>query len=131
MRCIPLFVIVILPSLTPAAEDNPIVPEGAKLEKVWADGEFTEGPVYGPDRRIYFSDIGNRIMAYDPKSGKTSVHRDPSGRANGMDCDPNGRLVVCEGANKGGNRRVTITDKDGKVRVLADKWKGKKFNSPN
>jgi gluconolactonase len=126
-----LAAIVFLPSLVRGADDDPIVPEKAKLEKVWGEGEFTEGPVYGPGGRIFFSDIGNRIMAYDPASGKTTVYRDPSGRANGMDCDPDGRLVVCEGANKGGNRRVTITEKDGKVRVLADKWKGKKFNSPN
>jgi gluconolactonase len=108
-----------------------IVPKNAKLEKVWGDGEFTEGPAYGPDHCVYFSDIGNRIMKYDPQTGKTTEYRNPSGRANGLDFDPKGRLVATEGANTGGNRRITITDKDGTVRVLADKWKGKRFNSPN
>jgi gluconolactonase len=114
----------------PAAE-NAIFPDGAKLEKLWGDGEFTEGPAYGPGGKVYFSDIGNRIMAFDPATGKTAVFRDPSGRANGLDFDAKGRLVACEGANTGGNRRITITEKDGSVRVLADKWNGKRFNSPN
>src|SRR5262245_29249633 len=70
-------------------------------------------------------------MKYDPKKNETTVFRKPSGRANGLDFDPQGRLVACEGANTGGNRRVTITEKDGTIRVLADKWKGKRFNSPN
>jgi gluconolactonase len=113
------------------AADNSIVPEGAKLEKLWSEGEFTEGPAYGPDACIYFSDIGNRIMKFDPRIGKTTEYRNPSGRANGLDFDPQGRLVAAEGANIGGNRRVTITEKDGKIHVLADKWKGKRFNSPN
>jgi gluconolactonase len=128
--CLIAMFLVLGPGLC-AADENPIVPEGAKLEKLWSDGEFTEGPAYGPDGRVYFSDIGDRIMAYDPATGKTSVFRDPSGRANGLDFDPKGRLVAAEGANKGGNRRVTITEADGTIRVLADKWKGKRLNSPN
>jgi gluconolactonase len=45
------------------ADDHPIVPEGAKLEKLWGEGEFTEGPAYGPDGCVYFSDTGNSIPA--------------------------------------------------------------------
>ncbi len=113
------------------AADNPIVPDGAKVEKLWDEGSFTEGPAQGPDGCIYFSDIGNRIMRFDPATGKMAVYREPSGRANGLDFDPQGRLVAAEGANTGGNRRVTATEKDGKVVTLADKWNGKRFNSPN
>jgi gluconolactonase len=113
------------------AGDDTIVPAGAKLEKLWNEGEFTEGPAYGPDGCIYFSDIGNRIMKFDPATKKTTEYRKPSGRANGLDFDPQGRLVAAEGANTGGNRRVTVTEKDGAIRVLADRWKGKRFNSPN
>ncbi|HZT80983.1 MAG TPA: SMP-30/gluconolactonase/LRE family protein [Gemmataceae bacterium] len=121
---------LLLALLLPAA-DAPLVPEGAKLEKLWGDGEFTEGPAYGPDGCVYFSDIGNRIMRFDPATGKTTEHRKPSGRANGIEFDPKGRLVACEGANTGGGRRVSITGADGKVRTLADRWNGKRFNSPN
>ncbi len=122
-------IMLLLPTFVIAGD--PIVPKDAKLEKLWSEGEFTEGPAYGPDRCIYFSDIGNRIMKYDPQTDKTSEYRSPAGRANGNKFDPKGRLVTCEGANTGGNRRITITSKDGTVRVLAEKWKGKRFNSPN
>src|SRR5438309_11121610 len=57
---------------------------GQKLEKLWSDGEFTEGPALGPDWCIYFSDIGNRIMKFDPETKKTTEFRNPSGRANGL-----------------------------------------------
>src|SRR5882724_12061707 len=114
-----------------AADEPAIVPKDAKLEKLWSEGSFTEGPAHGPDGCIYFSDIGNRIMKFDPKTGKTSVFRSPSGRANGLDFDPQGRLIAAEGANTGGKRRISITEKDGTVRTLADKWQGKRFNSPN
>jgi gluconolactonase len=119
-------------------QDNPIIPADAKLEKVFGDGSFTEGPAYGPDACIYFSDIGiskddigNRILKYDPATGTTTEFRNPSGRANGLDFDPQGRLVAAEGANTGGNRRVTRTEKDGTITVLADRWNGKRLNSPN
>jgi gluconolactonase len=115
----------------PDKGDAGVVPDGAKLERLWSEGEFTEGPAYGPGGCIYFSDIGDRIMKYDPATGKTTEFRKPSGRANGLDFDPQGRLVAAEGANTGGNRRVTVTEKDGSVHVLADKWNGKRFNSPN
>jgi gluconolactonase len=111
--------------------ESAIVPPGAKLERVWGEGEFTEGPAYGPDHCVFFSDIGNRIMRFDPSTGKTRVYREPSGRANGLDFDAQGRLIACEGANTGGRRRVSRTEKDGSIKVLADRWQGKMLNSPN
>lgn len=113
-----------------ATAQDRIVPEGAKLEVVWNDGDFTEGPVAMRDSTILFTDIGQRIMQFDPGSGKTSVFREPSGKANGLMIDQQGRLIACEGA-AGGNRRISITDPDGSVRTLADRWNGKRFNSPN
>jgi gluconolactonase len=126
LLCIPLAA-----TLTPAADENPLVEPGAKLEKLWGEGEFTEGPALGPDGCIYFSDIGNRIMKFDPASGKTTVFREPSGRSNGLKFDREWRLIACEGANTGGNRRISITDKDGIVKTVADRWMDKRFNSPN
>src|SRR5881628_3668012 len=111
--------------------DEPIVPKDAQFEKLWSDGEFTEGPAEGPDGCVYFSDIGNRIMKFDPKTGKTTSSRDPSGRSNGLKFDSSGRLIACEGANTGGGRRISVTEKDGTVKTLADKFDGKLFNSPN
>jgi len=131
MRCLLGCLLVLMGSMLAVGGDETIVPAGAKLEKLWSEGEFTEGPAYGPDACVYFSDIGNRIMKFDPATKKTTEYRKPSGRANGLDFDPQGRLVAAEGANTGGNRRVTVTEKDGTVRVLADRWKGKRFNSPN
>jgi gluconolactonase len=106
-------------------------PADSKLEKLWGEGEFTEGPCLAPDGSIYFSDIGNRILKFNPATKKTTVFRDPSGRSNGMKFDAGGRLIVCEGANTGGNRRISVTEQDGTVRTLADKFMGKRFNSPN
>lgn len=122
---------LLLWSVSLAAADSEPFPKAAKLEKLWGDGEFTEGPCLGPDGCIYFSDIGNRIMKFDPAADKTTVFRDPSGRSNGLKFAAAGRLVACEGANTGGNRRISVTEKDGTVKTLADKYNGKRFNSPN
>jgi gluconolactonase len=59
------------------------------------------------------------------------VFREPSGRSNGLKFDSAGRLVACEGANTGGNRRISVTTKDGTVKRLADRYNAKRFNSPN
>lgn len=113
----------------PTAQEQ-IVPRSAQLELLWAEGEFTEGPAPDAEGGIVFSDIGNRILRFDPRTKKTEVIREPSGRANGLMFTPDGRLVACEGANEG-NRRISITEKDGIVRALAESYEGKRFNSPN
>ena len=112
----------------PKKSDGEIVPEGAKVKKL-ADGfKFTEGPAQGPDGKIYFTDIPNeRIMVFDPASKKTTVHKEQSGRSNGLWWTPADALLACEG----GNRQLTRTDANGNVVVLADNFDGKKFNSPN
>ncbi len=116
--------------------EEPIVPEGGKLEMLWNEGEFTEGPALAPDGSIFFSDIGETIYRFDPASKQTKVFRQPSGRANGLMFNQRGELVACEGANTGGNRRISATagidgGKDGTVRALAERFDGKRFNSPN
>ncbi len=125
--------LALLVALAAPAADPPhtFVAPGSGLEKLWSEGEFTEGPAEGPDGCVYFSDIGNRIMKFDPKTKTTSAFRDPSGRSNGLKFDAKGRLIACEGANTGGNRRISVTEKDGTVKTLADKFGGKRFNSPN
>jgi gluconolactonase len=115
----------------PTADSANVVAPGAVIEKVWSEGSFTEGGALAGDGSILFSDIGNRIMHFDPKTGKTTVFREPSGRANGLMFDPQGRLIAAEGANTGGGRRVSITERDGTIRTLADSYDNKRFNSPN
>ncbi|QDV38766.1 SMP-30/gluconolactonase/LRE family protein [Tautonia plasticadhaerens] len=115
----------------PAASPAGVVKPGATLEKLWSEGEFTEGGAEAADGSILFSDIGTRIMRFDPETNEVTVFRSPSGRANGLIFAPDGRLVAAEGANTGGNRRVSITEVDGTVRTLADSYQGKRFNSPN
>jgi len=133
--CFLLLTIIAADDFRPAAQDK-IVPAGAKLELVWGEGEFTEGPALAADGSILFSDIGESIYRYDPKTGKTVLFRRPSGRANGLMFNQQGELIACEGANEGGNRRLSITTgidggKDGMVKTLADRYEGKRFNSPN
>lgn len=97
---------------------------------------FTEGPAAAADGNVYFSDIANnRIMRFDSQSHQLSVWRCPSGRANGLLFDPQGRLLACEGNEFGdndGHRRITRTCmKTGRVEVLTDRFEGKRYNAPN
>lgn len=116
------------PDATPYVHEGPLVKEEAEFRKLAGDFKFTEGPALAPDGKIYFTDIPNeRIHAYDPASGETSVFREKSGKANGLFFTPAGALVACEG----GARRLTRTDFAGEVSVLAETYEGKKLNSPN
>lgn len=97
---------------------------------------FTEGPAAAADGTVYFSDIvNNRIMALDPGAPLARVWRHPSGRANGLLFDPQGRLLICEGNEFGpndGNRRLTRFDfTSGQLEVLCDRFDGRRLNSPN
>jgi gluconolactonase len=75
-----------------------------------------------------FSDIPNdRVLRWDETTGAVGVFRSPAGYANGHTVDRRGRLITCEH----GNRRVTRTEPDGSVTVLADRYDGRRLNSPN
>jgi sugar lactone lactonase YvrE len=111
----------------PAAADAPVVPEGAVVKKL-ADGfSFTEGPAAGPDGKIYFSDIpAERIHVFDPTTGKVAVHREQSGKANGLMFAPDGALYACEGGSRCLTRQVGNS-----ITTVADRFENKSFNSPN
>ncbi|HSG68994.1 MAG TPA: SMP-30/gluconolactonase/LRE family protein [Planctomycetaceae bacterium] len=124
-----------------AAADKPsgdpsILPAGAVLDEIWNEGEFTEGVAVGPDGVVYFSDIAfkaeeaGRILKFDPKTGKTTVHCADSGKSNGLFFDAKGRLIAACGANNG-HRAIVEIKPDGSVKKLYDKFEGKKFNAPN
>lgn len=71
------------------------------------------------------------ILRYDPSTKKTVVYRSPSGMSNGIELDAQGRMILAEGADYGG-RRITRTDlTTGKSGILAGRYEGKPFNSPN
>jgi gluconolactonase len=115
-----------------AGQKAGIVPEGATVEKVAGGFRFTEGPVMDRSGNILFTDIpNNRIMIFNPSDATAGVFREPSGRANGLEFDAQGRLYACEGNSTDGGRRVSRTEKDGKVITLADSYNGKRLNSPN
>jgi gluconolactonase len=100
-----------------------------KLETLHTGMRWAEGPVYFADGRyLVFSDIpNNRMLRWEEESGQVSTFRYPSGFSNGHTRDRQGRLVSCEH----GNRRVTRTEPDGTITVLADRFEGKRLNSPN
>ncbi len=100
-----------------------------RLERIFADGRWLEGPAYSSAWRcLLFSDIPNdRTLRWDEASGVVSTFALPSGRANGRTIDRQGRVVTCEH----GGRRVTRLEPDGSTTVLADRWQGRRLNSPN
>ena len=116
-----------------------IVPEGLSIEKLAGGFIFTEGPVWVPDGYLLFSDPNaNTIYRWTP-DGQVSVFRTKSGYAgadvgeygqpgsNGITLDQEGRVTIDEH----GNRRVVRIEKNGAITVLADRYEGKRLNSPN
>jgi gluconolactonase len=101
----------------------------ASVEQLASGLRWAEGPVwFGDGRYLLVSDIpNNRILRWDEASGAVSEFRNPSNNANGNARDRQGRLLTCEHLA----RRITRTEYDGAITVLADRWEGKRFNSPN
>jgi len=106
----------------------PYVLGNVRLEKLCGGMRWAEGPVWFADgEHVIWSDIpNNRMMRWIEGVG-VHVWRTPANNSNGNTRDREGRLVTCEH----GARRVTRTEADGSITVLADRWKGKRLNSPN
>jgi gluconolactonase len=100
------------------------------LEQVATGMRWAEGPVYFPEGGyLLCSDIpNNSIMKYSEADGSFTVFRSPSNFANGNTRDRQGRLVTCEHS---ATRRITRTEKDASITVLADNFEGKRLNAPN
>jgi gluconolactonase len=107
------------------------VPEDAEPKKVADDCAFTEGPAADADGNLFFSDSPNNRIMMLPRKGRADIWRVPSGRANGMNFDPEGRLVTCCAQGEGGAQEVQRYEPDGSVTVLASHYDGKRLNSPN
>jgi len=101
----------------------------ARVERLWTGARWSEGPAWFPaGRYLVWSDIpNNRMMRWDETDGSVSEFRVGSNNANGNTVDNQGRLVTCEHLT----RRVTRTEHDGSVSVIASHWNGKRLNSPN
>jgi gluconolactonase len=101
----------------------------ARVEKLYEGSRWAEGPAYfSAGRYLVWSDIPNdRILRWDETTGAVGVFRQPAGYTNGHTVDRQGRLVSCEH----GNRRVSRTEHDGTITVIADRFQGKRLNSPN
>lgn len=117
-----------------------IVPDGSQLELLFDGGFFLEGPAYGPDGHIYFSDItftnssdmqAGHIWRYDPSSKIATIFRSPSGMANGIVFDHDGNMIVAQGADFGGRSVIRIDMSSGKSRIIAGLFNGRSFNAPN
>ncbi len=101
----------------------------SRIERLYDGCRWAEGPVYVPaGRYVLWSDIPNdRMLRWDEMTGSVGVFREPAGYSNGNTLDREGRLVTCEH----GNRRVSRTEHDGSISVLASHFDGKRLNSPN
>ena len=101
----------------------------ARIERLWTGGRWLEGPAwFAAGRYLVWSDIPNNcLMRWDETDASVSVFRQPSNNTNGNTVDRQGRLVSCEHLR----RRVTRTEHNGDITVLADSYRGKRLNSPN
>ena len=116
-----------------------IVPSDPSLERVASGFEFTEGPVWARDGALLFSSPNTNaiyrwapagtVTVFRPKSGYTGtdIGRYAQPGSNGLTFDPDGRLTICQH----GNRRVIRVEPHGNTTVLADRYDGKRLNSPN
>jgi gluconolactonase len=100
-----------------------------RVQRLWTGGRWCEGPAwFAAHGTLVWSDIPNdRMLRWDDRNGTAGVFRAPSNNSNGNTVDREGRLVTCEHLT----RRVTRTEHDGRITVLASHWQGKRLNSPN
>jgi gluconolactonase len=101
----------------------------ARVERLWTGARWSEGPVwFAAGRYLLWSDIpNNRILKWNEADGSVSTFRQPCDNTNGHTVDRQGRLISCEHLT----RRVTRTELDGRITVIADSYQGKRLNSPN
>jgi gluconolactonase len=104
-----------------------IIDPDAQVERIASGFQFVEGPVWHPDGYLLFSDIpANTIYQWTPGATQAAAYRQPSNHSNGLTLDRENRLVACEH-----DRRVSRTEADGTVIPIAERYQGKRLNSPN
>jgi gluconolactonase len=129
-----IVVACVLPQRLEAVDS--LVPAGRQLEQLWNEGEFTEGVAVRSDGVVFFSDItkdpaaNGRILKFAPTTSETTVFASNSRKSNGLFFDAHDRLLACCGAN-GGAMALCEVSADGIVKPLMERFRGKRFNSPN
>jgi gluconolactonase len=118
-----LFFVILLLAASAGAQNF----EDLRIEKVATDYVFTEGPAWSPMGFLIFCDVPKSQLLRFMPGERAGVFRENSGGAIGNRFDAQGRLYTCESHS----RRVTRTDKKGRVEVLAERWQGKRLNAPN
>ena len=110
------------------ADDLSGILESTEVTTLADAGGNTEGPLYHPDGSVTFVDMTHsRLLRWSSQRGLETV-RTGTGEGNGCTLDPEGRLLMCEGADR---RRITRMDASGTVTAIAEHWQGKRFNKPN
>ena len=115
-----------------------LVPRGAQIEKVAGGFQFTEGPLWRPDGKLWFSDVtGNVVRSVTPSGQVEVLIRNAGGETNappgsfigpnGMIADKDGTVLLCQHSN----RRIVRVAKDLQMTPVLEKFEGKRFNSPN
>lgn len=122
-------------------EDSEILPKSSVPELIYTrkaklNSGLTEGPAVAADGSIYFTDMpfgtdNGMILRFDPKTNQTTVFTENSGKSNGLAFLRDGSAVSCDGADGGGRRLVRWNLKTGEGTTLADRFRDKRFNSPN
>lgn len=133
---------IVLSGFAPEPRDNPIFAADAKPELLFErsaplNSGLTEGPATAPDGTVYFTDLPfgaaqqTMIHRYDPRTGKVTLFTDKAGKANGLAFGADGSLLACEGAEGGGRCVSKWNVRTGKKSVVADRFRGHRFNAPN
>ncbi len=104
-----------------------VVAPGAQVQKPAGGFEFTEGPAADAQGNLYFTDVPTSRIYKWSLEGKLTTFLENTGGANGLFFDKSGNLIACQGDN----RQIVSISPDRKIIVLADKYDGKRFNSPN
>src|SRR6185295_3045131 len=125
------FVLVTAAALASAAPPSSLLAPAAAWEKVTGGLGFGEGPAWHPDGYLLFEDVtNNRTLRLDG-ADKVSVFREATDGANGLAFDEDRRVIACEGNASGRGRRLVRIEKDGTVTALAERYQGRRLNSPN
>lgn len=105
------------------------VPHAERVQRLWTGGRWCEGPAwFAAHRSLVWSDIPNdRMLRFDEVNNTVGIFRQPAQNSNGNTVDREGRLITCEHLN----RRVVRAEHNGTLTVLAERWQGKRLNSPN